>query len=541
MDLAFDLGRVYGVADVLDRGVPDQAERPGLAVDAHPRDVDREHRRGGLHRRAAGRLDGPVPAHELGAQPDQLCDLDRSTRRPFHRDVSADDVEVFGRSLELLGGDLEELPAGLACRFKYRAADAVGDLAAARGWAKGRGRGVAGFDPHHVRRDPERFGRDHREPGRGAADIGRAHHHRDRSVWLHPTSRRGRRAGAAPRAQGHAHGLIGAKRGRVYRVPPGLLEDLDRSDPRPALAVRSGVAFARDVGEPELDRVHLEHGRQLIHRRLEGEVGLCRTRRAVGVGRGLVGRDLEPAQVEVRDPVGAAQEARGQPRVPTRAGSVVVVEAHPQRDERAVTPGAELEVELRGGCGVADHELVRPAQGEAHRPPQTNGEQRQQRFEQRDLAAKSAAHRHCDDAHLVRGQVDEPRHRVAHDKRALGRRPDGQSAVRLRPGNRDVGLHERLVRARDPVRPLDNDVCGLERGIGVTAPEVRHAADVARPCVGRTISRGRGAMERSILAIGSVRVAEHERRLVHHCRDRVDRRRRLVVIDLDQRRGVGGR
>ena len=48
-------------------------------------------------------------------------------------------------------------------------------------------------------------------------------------------------------------------------------------------------------------------------------------------------------------------------------------------------------------------------------------------------------------------------------------------------------------------------------------------------------------MERSILAIGSVRVAEHERRLVHHRRDRVDRRRRLVVIDLDQRRGVGGR
>src|SRR5438105_348495 len=153
VDLAFDLRRVYGVADVLDRGVPDQLERAGLAVDAHPRDVDREHRRGGLHRRAAGRLDGPVPAHELGAQPDQLCDLDRSTRRPFHRDVSADDVEVFGRSLELLGGDLEELPAGLACRFKYRAADAVGDLAAARGWAKGRSGGVAGFDPHHVRRD----------------------------------------------------------------------------------------------------------------------------------------------------------------------------------------------------------------------------------------------------------------------------------------------------------------------------------------------------------------------------------------------------
>src|SRR2546430_2718421 len=78
--------------------------------------------------RAGGARDGRGPPKNRGPQPDRLCDPDRPAGGAFPGAAPADDVEVFGRRLELVRGDLEELAPGLARRFKHRAAEAVGDL-----------------------------------------------------------------------------------------------------------------------------------------------------------------------------------------------------------------------------------------------------------------------------------------------------------------------------------------------------------------------------------------------------------------------------
>ncbi len=166
------------------------------------------------------------------------------------------------------------------------------------------------------------------------------------------------------------------------------------------------------------------------------------------------------------------------------------MESSAQRDQRAVALRAKLEVELRRGSGATDDELVRAAEGEAHRPAKANREQRKERLEQLDLAAKAATHGHADNAHLVRRQVEEPGDRVADDEWPLRGRPHGEAPVRLGPDDRHVRLHERLVGAGDPVRALHHDVGRLQGGIGVAPLEVGHSGDVAQPLVGRSVGRG---------------------------------------------------
>src|SRR5206468_7256734 len=100
------------------------------------------------------------------------------------RDPTVDYVEVLRGRLELFGGDLEQLAARLAGGFDHGAAAAVRDLAAARGGAERRGRGVGDLDAHLVGSDAERLRRQDREPRRGAADVGRADRDGDRAVGV---------------------------------------------------------------------------------------------------------------------------------------------------------------------------------------------------------------------------------------------------------------------------------------------------------------------------------------------------------------------
>src|SRR6266849_6606083 len=89
-----------------------------------------------------------------------------------------------------------------------------------------------------------------------------------------------------------------------------------------------------------------------------------------------------------------------------------------------------------------------PARNELVMPPyqpagaiRADGEQREQAFEQADLAAEASAHRHRYDANLVRGDVELVRKLVAERERTLSRRPDRQPATGLGSHRRHVGLH----------------------------------------------------------------------------------------------------
>ena len=129
-------------------------------------------------------LDGPVPAGELGAHPHELGDLDGPCRRTLHLHATVDDVEVVDRRLELLGRDLEQLTAGLACCLENSAAKAVCHLAPGRHRGVWRAGGVGDVDANLVRGHAERLRRDQGEAGGGAADVWRTDHDRDGSVGL---------------------------------------------------------------------------------------------------------------------------------------------------------------------------------------------------------------------------------------------------------------------------------------------------------------------------------------------------------------------
>src|SRR5438477_3475861 len=480
-------------------------------------------------------------AHEFGAQPDQVGDLDRTAWRALDRDLAVDDVEVLRRRLELLGRDLEQLAPGLLGRLVHGAADAVGDLAATRRGTEGRADRVPDLDTDAIRRDAERLGGDHGQAGGRPADVRRSDRDRHRSVHLDAASRGRRRAGAAPGAKRHPHRLALGQRRRVDGMAAGLLEDLDRRNARPRLAVRREVALAGHVAKAQLDGIHAELCGQLVHCGLQGEVRLRRAGGAVRVDRGLVRRDLQSAQVEVRDPVGAAEEARRQARVPSRAGSVVVVKPCAQGEQRAIPARSELDVELRRRRGMADHEVLRAGEGQANGPVQANGEEGEQRLEELDLAAEPAADRHGDDAHLVRWQADERGDRVPDDEGSLRGRPHGEAAVGLGADDGDVGLQEGVVRPCHAVGRLDHDVRVLQRSLGVAALEMRDAAHVARPFLGRIVGGGRGAVNRGVLLARALFLLEDERRLLSHCRGGVDDRSGLFVVDLDEGRRVRSR
>src|SRR5438477_3866340 len=91
-------------------------------------------------------------AHEFGAQPDQVGDLDRTAWRALDRDLAVDDVEVLRRRLELLGRDLEQLAPGLLGRLVHGAAAAVGALASTRRGTERRADRAPDLSAHTLRR-----------------------------------------------------------------------------------------------------------------------------------------------------------------------------------------------------------------------------------------------------------------------------------------------------------------------------------------------------------------------------------------------------
>src|SRR5207302_9363007 len=148
---------------------------------------------------------------------------------------------------------------------------------------------------------------------------------------------------------------------------------------RVTLSVR--IAFFRCVAQTQLDGVDAELDRKLVHRRLQREIALWGARRPVCVDLILVGRYLLPGQLEVGNPIRAAEEGTRDAGVPAAGGAVVVVVADAERDKLSVALGAELEVELRPGRGVPDHEILLAIQSKANGPAGCAREQHDERLE----------------------------------------------------------------------------------------------------------------------------------------------------------------
>src|SRR2546427_10866150 len=192
-----------------------------------------------------------------------------------------------------------------------------------------------------------------------------------------------------------------------------LFEDLDHRDARPPAAVGGGMAFLRSVAKAELDRVDVQLKSELVHRRLQREVGLWRAWSAIGVDRCLVGGHLVSRQLQVRDHVRPAEKRARDARMPTAGGAVVEVIARAQGDELAVALGAQLDFENGGGRRVRDHELLLSRKCQPQWPAYLTREQSDKFFEQRNLAPETPAHGHRHHSNFVPRYFEDLRDLIA--------------------------------------------------------------------------------------------------------------------------------
>ena len=155
----------------------------------------------------------------------------------------------------------------------------------------------------------------------------------------------------------------------------GRLQHVYQADLGPA-AIGELLAFAPGVLQAQLHRVHAELLGQLVERGLEREEGLGPRRRAVGVDRRLVGRDLVGGEGVVGHCVRTREEHPGQVRVPPRGGAVVPDHADLEGREGAVALRAQLHVGVAGRRGAADLELLAARQSDLDRLPEALRQQR---------------------------------------------------------------------------------------------------------------------------------------------------------------------
>ncbi len=87
-------------------------------------------------------------------------------------DDAVDDLEVGGGDLELVRGDPEDLLARVLGGGEHGLADRVGDRAAAADRRLRCGRRLDDVDADLIEREAERLGRDRRDRGRRAGDVG---------------------------------------------------------------------------------------------------------------------------------------------------------------------------------------------------------------------------------------------------------------------------------------------------------------------------------------------------------------------------------
>ena len=167
------------------------------------------------------------------------------------------------------------------------------------------------------------------------------------------------------------------------------------------------------------------------------------------------------------------------------------------------------------------------------------GKQRDQGLEEADLPPKAAADRHRHDPEQSRIEAEDGRRGLSRREHTLGRRPHGQTAVRLRPRDDDVGLHRGVVDRGAFVSGFDDMRRGTQRRVSVALPEAMHGDDVARGGRPRSLHSAT-AMSGGVIQRGRVR-AKYHRGTGSGCSLHVHHVRKEFVIYRDQPGSVLGR
>ena len=247
---------------------------------------------------------------------------------------------------------------------------------------------------------------------------------------------------------------------------------MHRADRRHALntcPVISRSPVSHRVAQADLDRVEPARRGQPVHLRLVGEARLHDAEAAHRPARQVVGAH----RVAVDDGVGAPVRTLGvgdrvdqHRRRRRRVGPAVEHEAGLDLDDLAVGRGVVAHPDRRRVAVDVAEEALRPAVGDAHRPPEPQREQARVDLQADVLAgAERAADAAEHEPHLPLGQAEAGRDLLAVLVQPLGGdvELDAVAAV-VGDGQRRLEPEERLVLHADLVRALDHDVAGDASG-----------------------------------------------------------------------------
>ncbi len=236
------------------------------------------------------------------------------------------------------------------------------------------------------------------------------------------------------------------------------------------------VAVAVGVEDAQVDGVHPDSLRDLVHVRFDGEVDAGDAEPAHGGGRCPVGVDAVDVGVHVRDRVGAGQVADAlddrvgrQPGI----GAAVEVAGELAGEDAAVAGHAVLDVPALRPARCADLHLLLAVPGELARPPgQHRAQDRDRLVHAVDLAAEAAADRAADEVQAVRRHRQRLGGRAEREEQRLGRRVAHEAVVDLGGGDGAAGLDRRLLDRRHLIAALDDVVGTREGGLDIAVAQL---------------------------------------------------------------------
>ena len=504
VDLDFDGVRAEGVV----------VERLALSGEG----VDRRRRRRVV---LLQRLDGPA----LGDR--RLHDArqrERAIGRAAHERATVGQHDVTGGGLQKRGRRRAQMAADFARRVEHRVARHQ-KLARRGGRARARremavtsdGGHPLDVETQHLGGDgAERRGLSPAHVGRGATDDGGA-------VQLHadPGTRRvARPAHPAVRRERRGHRAAEACRPAAR---PALAEPGPRASHRLGeqrlglehLARGERVALAEKVFLAQRERVDAERRGEGVHLSFVGEAGLDGAEAPVGARHRVVRVDRRCLHPDVRDPVWPRrghQAVEQDPRRERCVGTGVGDELGLERGERAVARGAgAIAHDVGVALAVADERFL-AGEHELNGPPRLPDQEAQQTLDgDVFLAAEAATDVRALEPDARVRKLEHLCH-VAEVLEHLGAHAQGQHALGVDPADPGLGLEVDVVDERSAIGLLDDHVGSREAFGDVTRAQMPAAKHVAA-------------------------FVDH-RRVGSERRERVVDSRELLVLDLDEVRGL---
>ncbi len=271
------------------------------------------------------------------------------------------------------------------------------------------------------------------------------------------------------------------------------------------------VAGMHDIALTELDRVHAEPPRQLVHRRFNREIGLRQAVAAEGAARHGVGVDRIAVDLFVVAAIDGEAFAAGvieNGEAVIAVGAGVGDDVHLHGGQVAVAPRSDLDAYPHRVPRRRADELFLAGEFELDRLAGFEHGERDDILDQHFLlGAEAAADALAEHADLCRIEIEQRGQRPPREERRLGARPHIEPLRLVEPADRAVRFQMRVLDAVRQISAFVHDI-----GLGKSLLDV---ADIAVDLAGDVALRIVDARFRS-LVVNDRRARLHRRLRIEH-------------------------